>query len=509
MGTIPIARLGILVGKLTLLAPVLVLLACGGNERAAIREAEVPEAEYFTGDLEEYPRPIPVTVVRLADELPVIDDDQERISEIEDPDKRVAASTAVELSVVSSEMRTELEGRALADDEALLVVNAGARNVHPKQEVERSRLEGKQDRTLGSGGLLRGEGGGSEEMVDVDVAYKIPRLADHFFILADGIAYPLFGPEFGGGSWADPDSGLSIEKQGEVEELRLAAVVPRQASHLALQLLDYANGHVTAPIRGKVKRARSDDQLPTDSLAEAATSQLEIAARAVKLQDEYGDRLAPSGRQFAVVELVGRSRSASGGMGNIVELDPTRYLWVIFDDGYLAYSEPPSSPSARVIRFPPQLLLLQKVAFLVDERAENLTVGIRVQNEVVELPLTGHRPRLPSPSGRHIDGEVMEVLLFGSRVSGDRVVVDLGIRSLLEEQGLEVQPSAQFLLSAGDRDVAPERTATGALSHPPPDPFIVPPGVAIRFDLAYTTAEVPSALRVRGFRTDGTIELRP
>jgi len=488
----------------------LVFSSCGGKEQASIREAAVPETEYFAGDVEEYPSPTPVTVVPLTDELRLAGKDRDRVSDTEGADRRAAVSnTAVELHIAGSEMRMEIQGRALAGDKALLVVDAMAGNVHPKQEVERSRLEGKQDRTQGTGGLLRGGGGGKEERVQVDVAYKIPRLADHFFILADGIAYPLVDPVSGRDDFADPDSGLLIEKQGEIEELRLAAVVPRQASHVALQLLDYANGHVTAPVRGKVKRARGDDQLPEDSLAKAVTSQLEVAVRTVDLRDEYGDRVAPTDRRFVVVELVGRSRSASGGMGNIVELDPTRYLWVIFDDGYLSYSEPIAGPSGRVIRFPPQLIMQQEVAFLVADTAENLTLGIRLENEVVELQIAGRPPRLPSPRGRYVDGEVMEVLLFGSRISGDRVIVDLGLRPLLAGQGLEIQPSAQFLLRAGELEVGPDRTATGALSHPPPEPFVVPPGVSVRFELAYTTADIPSALRVRGFRGDGTIELRP
>lgn len=509
MGFFAPGRLDPLTGSLISLGTLLIVLSCGDHEKASIREAEVPEGEYFVGDVEEYPRPIPVLVVPLADELPVVGDERDRISETEGPRREAPASnTAVELQVVSSEMRTEIGGRALGKGEALLVVNAVANNVHPKQEVERSRLEGKPDRTMGSGGLLRGGGGGSEEMVEVDVAYKIPRLADHFFVLADGLAYSLFDRELGGEDLADPDSGLLIEKQGQVEELRIAAVVPQQASDLALQLLDYANGHVTAPIRGRVKRAIGDGQLPKDSLSEAVTSQLEIAARAVELQDRYGDRIAPSGLQFAVVELVGRSRSASGAMGNIVELDATRYLWVVFDDGYLAYAEPPPGPAGKLIRFPPELLLLQEVAFLVDEGAENLRLGIRVQNEVVELQLAGRKPRLPPARGRHVDGDVMEVLLFDSQVSGDRVVLDLGLKSLLAEQGLEIQLAAQFLLRAGELDVELDRSATGSLTHSPPEPFIVPPGASVRFELAYTTAGVPSALRVRGFRSEGTIELR-
>ena len=509
MGIFAPGRLNLRIGSMALLAPFLVLLSCGGNERDSVGKAEVPEAEYFAGDVEQYPRPTPVIVVPLADELPSVDEDRDQISSSEGADRGAAVSNAaVELRVATSEMRLEIEGQALADDKALLVIEAQAVNVHLKQEVERSRLEGKQDRTLGSGGLLRGGGGGKEEMVEVDVAYKIPRLADHFFILADGIAYPLFEPTSGVDNLADPDSGLLIEKQGEIEEVRLSAVVPRQSENLALQLLDYANGHVTAPIRGKVKRASGADQLPRDSLGKVGTSQLEVAAIAVDLQYKYGGRLAPSGRQFAVVELVGRSLSASGGMGNIVEVDPTRYLWVTYDGGDFAYSEPLAGPSGRVIRFPPQLILSQEVAFLVSGTVQDLALGIRIQNEVVTLQLAGRKPRPPSASGRHVDGEVMEVLLFDSQVTGDRVVVDLGLRSLLEDQGLEIQPAAQFLLTAGDRDVTPERTATKGLSHPPPDPFIVPPGASIRFELAYTTADLPSALRVRGFRSDGTIQLR-
>lgn len=379
-----------------------------------------------------------------------------------------------------------------------------------EQKIEKSKVQGKTDRTMGVAAFARGEEGGEgEEYVEVDVAYLVPRLYDHVYLMADGVGYGMheLSGEIEGG--VDTVEELRLEKQGEVKEVRLVFLIPEEAENLALQLLDYEYGNLLVPIQGDSKLARGGAGLPAGSVDEARTAQLELATRGVNLRESYGGREAPEGLRFAVVEMVGRSRAEVGGVGNIVEIDPTEYLWLRSTGGYLQYGQPVDDPAGAVIRFTPEIIQSQEVAFLVPETADRFRLGLRVANEVVELDATRRGPEgLPRTRGRLRDGEVMEVLFFGGRRQGDRFILDLGIRPLIEASGLEIQACEQFILELGDRDEWLDEAATAALPHGPPEPFIVPPGTAVRFELAFAASEAPVDLRVRGFRTEERITLQ-
>ena len=422
--------------------------------------------------------------------------------------KEGASNQAVELAVASSSLTRNLGGSHAPDGRAFVVLQTRWRNIHPKQEVEKSKLEGQRDHTLGVGGFARGETSADREYVEVDVAYTIPQMRDHVYLLADGVAYALDERTQRVDRGLDPGSELVIEKNDEVRDLGLVFVVPEDTEHLGLQLLDYSYGHVLVPVEGSIKRARGDSHPPKGCVVESETQGLEIATRGIEFRDVYrGDQAGP-GRIFAIVDLVGKSLSRGGAMRNIVEVDPTQYLWVTTDGGFMHYAEPCEGARGRPIRFTPEVFQHQTVAFLVPDTADRLRLGVRVQNEVVELDLTERRPReMPKAQSVHTDGEVMEVLYFGSRRQAHQFILDLGIRPLSEERGLEIQPSAQFMLVAGESELSMDSVASAALPHPPPRALIVPPGTAVRFELAFTTEDTPTAVRIRGFRSEATIGL--
>jgi hypothetical protein len=100
----------------------------------------------------------------------------------------------------------------------------------------------------------------------------------------------------------------------------------------------------------------------------------------------------------------------------------------------------------------------------------------------------------------------MEVLLFGKRIEQGKTIVDLGIRSLYDRGGLDIQTRQQFFLVTGEKENAVDMAATDSLLHHPPKPFVVPPGVSIRFELAFDTTENPTALRFRGYESEGRLK---
>ena len=84
--------------------------------------------------------------------------------------------------------------------------------------------------------------------------------------------------------------------------------------------------------------------------------------------------------------------------------------------------------------------------------------------------------------------------------------MDLGIKSLAKS-GIEIQSDQQFVLKGGEEDITPEETATQALVHRPPTPFVIPPQAFVRFELAYATETVPATLYYRGYESEQNFDL--
>ncbi len=420
-----------------------------------------------------------------------------------------AANDAVRLQIIDSEENNELPGSAASTNKTFLVLDTRWENIHEKQKVSKDKLEGKTDRTMGVGGL--GTGGGSSgptEYVEMDVAYKIPKLVDHVYALVDGQAVPLHPAMSRLPNGLEPTSPFGVGKQGEIRDLQLAFLVPEDAENVALQVFDYNNGHLVIPLRGSLELAKSSAAGPGDALDSVSTDVVELAAHSLDFANDYRGEAAGPGWRFAVVELGGQSVSRGGRMGRILQFDPKKYMWVHADGGYVYYASAGSTDAKGNIRFTPEIYQRQEVAFLVPDAVERLSMGLRINRDVVNLSLTKRAPSpMPDAGTRHEDGDVMEVLLYGSRRDGDYLILDVGIRPIIKGQGLEVKTARQFLLQTPDGEVKLDRQATAALPGHPPDPFVVPPGAAVRFELAYKTAATPTSLRVRGFRGEGVLEL--
>ena len=169
-------------------------------------------------------------------------------------DEGAYPNRAVSIEALSSGAKADLGKFQPPGGKSYTTVDTRWENIHPKQQVEKSKLEGKTDRTMGVGDFSRGEAGEKGKYVEVDVAYKIPKLHNHVFLLADGVGHSLHELTAEVEDGIDPASELLIARQGEVKEIRLVFLVPDDAENLALQLLDYAYGHVLVPVQGNAKR---------------------------------------------------------------------------------------------------------------------------------------------------------------------------------------------------------------------------------------------------------------
>jgi len=416
-----------------------------------------------------------------------------------------AENKAARITIVKSGFEQEAAGHKASAGQAFLVVETEWENIHPKQKVDKEKLEGKTDRTMGVGGL----GGGKKkqtEYVDVDVAYQIPKLFDHAYILADGLAIALHEAteEISGGYKLQKQ--FTIAKLGEVRKVTLVYMVPEASKNLAFQLFDYQYGHVVAPVKGNVKSAKGTGKPPGNNLDTAQTDMIEFASLGMHTQPQYMGRAAPAGWTYVVALLAGKSLSGNS-IKDIAQIKPEEYTWVTTDGGYFYTSSGSATAFTGVLRFTPEIYQLQELAFLVPDIDTNFRLGVRVQNQVLDLDLGTNFPQeMPQAKAAHTDGTVMEILVFGSHEDQGKVVVDLGIRSLYDRGGIDIQMKQQFFLQIGEEEFSVDAAATAALLHHPPAPFTVPPGVTLRFELAFDAQGTATALRYRGYESEAVLK---
>ncbi len=418
------------------------------------------------------------------------------------------ANKAASVKISKSTFCQELAGEPAPSGWIYLVLETEWENIHPKQKVEKKKLEGKTDRTMGVKTFAQREGKKKEEYVEVDVAYMIEEFFNHAYLVVDGLAYSLnkLTEDIPGGvSLQEP---FTIAKKGEVRQANFVYLIPQAAKNIGFQFFDYDYGHIFLPVQGDLKAARGRGKPPGKVLGQIKAREVEIAAHSIDFQKEYAGDSAPDGWHYALVQLSGKSLSGKN-IKNIVQIEPEEYAWVTTDGGYFYYSVGGSTTDEGFIRFTPEIYQHQELAFLIPSAALVDQLGLRIKNEVFQLSLTDKKPEgLPKPIATYRDGNTMEVMVFGVHKAEGKLVLDLGLRSLVKSSGIEIQKDAQFVLNAGGEKFNVDEDSTEALAHRPPDPFIIPPGMFVRFELAYDTNASPSSLYFRGYESENYFKLK-
>lgn len=410
------------------------------------------------------------------------------------------SNKAAKVEVIASGFERQVASRSAPAGRSFYIIETEWTNIHPKQKVSKDDLEGKQDRTMGVGGLLTGgQPAKKAEYVDADVAYLVPSFFDHAYLLADGASYALdvLTEKVEGGHGLNKE--FALPKQGDAKKVRLVYLLPEGARNLAFQFFDYSYGHILIPLAGDLKLAVGAAGTAPGGLGSFKNEYLELAATALDFKPAYKEEEAPEGWRYAVVKLNGKSLSK----GNIVQVEPTEYIWLATKAGHIYYGVGGSTTDEGFIRFTPEFAQNQEVAFVVPAAEKEFSLGIRVENRVCTLTLSAPPAAgaTVEPKASHKDGRTLEVMLFGVRRGKGLVVLDLGVRSLVAS-GAEIEAESQFILKAGGEDVAYDEETTAALAHRPPTPFTVPPRSFVRFELAYVTASVPEALYYRGYESE-------
>jgi hypothetical protein len=417
------------------------------------------------------------------------------------------ANKAARIRIIKSSLETELAGREAPEGKTYLVLETEWENIHPKQKVKKSDLEGKPDRTMGVGGLMGKKKETKEEYVDVDVPYVVPSLFDHVYCLADGQSISLDRLTKDVPDGTNPQGEFGVAKLGEKKRLSLVFLIPDTAKNLAFQLLDYAYGSILVPVSGDTKLARGTGASPGKALGSIKDNLIELAALKMDLRPDFEDEEAPEGWRYAVIELGGKSLSQGGRVKNIIQIEPTEYIWLQTRDGFIYYCVGATTTEDGYVRFTPEVFQTQQLRFLVPAGDSDLALGIPIQNKVYSLPLSpDFSLKLPKALASHRDGKTMEIRLFGARREEGKVILDLGIQSLVGS-GIEIQTAPQFMLEADGEKIEFDESATAELLRRPPEPFIVPPQTFLRFELAYESEAEPSSLHYRGYESEGKLAI--
>ncbi len=416
-----------------------------------------------------------------------------------------ASNKAVSVKIIKSTTIQEVSGERSSKGRVFLILETEWENIHPKQKVDKDKLEGKSDRTMGVS-TMAGKKKKETEYVEADVAYMIEKLFDHAYLIADGLAYPLHEitedvPE--GVGLREP---FTIAKQGEKCKAVFVYSIPESAKNLGFQFFDFQYGHVLLPIQGDLKAASGSGRAPGKVLDQIQTKTVEIAAHSVDFQNTYAGDEAPEDWKYAVVQLSGKSLSGKN-VKDIVQIEPTEYTWMITEGGYLYYASGGSTTDEGMIRFTPEIFQHQELAFLVPSSDQVTQLGIRLRNDVFQLNLADAKPKeRPKALAIHRDGDVMEVMVFGMREEDGKVIMDLGIQSLATS-GIEIQRDAQFMLVVDDEKIPLDDSLTEDLPHRPPTPFTIPPKTFVHFELAFETDSSPSFFYFRGYQSEKHFQL--
>lgn len=415
--------------------------------------------------------------------------------------KEKSANKAVRVNIVRFSFTDEVAKVKAPSGKVFLILETKWENIHPKQKIEKSKLEGKIDHTMGVKKLMQGREKKKEEYVDADVAYMVRGFVNHAYILADGKSFSMDKTTAEIPEGINPKGDFILPKFGDTKKVKFVFLLPGDHENLAFNFFDYNYGHILIPIKGDPLIARGKDQLKGKFLGEIKSDFANINALEIRFSNEYKGKKAPDNWHYALVDLAGKSLSGDR-VKDIVQIKPESYVWVSTEEGYLYYSCGGSTTDEGFIRFTPEVYQQQSVAFLLPNVIKNVNLGIRIQNQVFGLNLSkDFKKKIPNPIESHQDGDVMEVMVYGIEKRDNKIILNLGIQSLAKS-GVEIQRKQQFILIANEQKIYLNDNETDSSLFRPPSPFVIPPGFFVRFELIYTSDISPEKLYFRGFKSE-------
>lgn len=465
-----------------------------------------PASPFGTGDLGDYPVPVPVDTVARASDVPRAETRQIAAS---------ATTKAVEIRVEGYQEVPTLNGRPAPPGRTFLVLDTSWKNVIPLRPAQAKPA----GRGYGAGSLGFGvarEGAPAPGTPSMEpTPYVVGNVPQHVWLLTDNrYADPIDVQATAQVPGHLPMNRITIARFDDVVKGKAVFAAPAGARYMALLFLDTTYGHALIPLKGN-----SDDAPATKMLGAAQQNELLELAVTDAAWATTGPQ-APDGFRYFVISLRGVSRSS----GDIVQLELDKYLFLQDEHAFIAQPEPNAMwlprPFKGLTPFLPVAPNEGQIAFLLPSDTGHMMLLLRPPGGgSIDLPAPDQvKPSWPQPLATIVDGSTLKLhRLPASPTPSDLRPPDAGrqyvlldlVAENLQPKGVELQPNQQFRL----------QDASGAIYLPLPDSRrlrfhltgrgVVPAGGARRFQLLYSVpAGQAMRLAYRGFEKSEAIELR-
>ncbi len=511
------------IGRLIILTS-LVTTAVGGCGRGSQTDQSAPQrtraaqspsaaapaapaaAPFGTGDLGDYPVPVPVDTVARVSDVPRVETKQIAAT---------ATTQAVEIRVEGYQEVASLNGRPAPSGRTFLVVDTSWKNIIPLRPAAKKSAA----RGYGAGGLGFGVAKESappaEEAPLEPTPYLVGNVPQHLWLVTDNrYTDPIDVQATAQVPGHLPTNRLMIARLGEVVKGKVVFDAPAGARYMALQFLDTTYGHALVPLKGTPESA----PLPKTLTPPQQNELLELAVTDA-LWATSGPP-APDGFKYFIVSLRGVSRS----QGDIVQVEIGKYLFVTDDQAFVTQPEPNANWLSRPFRgltpFLPAGPNEGQAVFLLPADTERTMLLWRPPaGGSLDLPAPDRvKPAWPAPVATIADGGTLHLhaLPLAQAPTGLReppagrqyVVLDL-VAENQQPKGVELQPNQQFRIQDASGAIYLPLPETNRLSFHLTGRGVVPGGGARRFQLLYVVPAGQSLrLAYRGFEKTDTIDLR-
>ena len=381
----------------------------------------------------------------------------------------------------------------------------------------------------------------------VPVAYLVPQLTDHLYLVADRVTV-LRPVSLDGAAGMLSLGELKLPGAGAAEAGKLvheidAASPPRE---LTLRMYDYAHGSFVLPLLAPVAGEERPAGAPVAPLAKNEV--LEIGAYGLAKSDRLGERSAPAGLVFVALDLRARSLFTTTAdaaafdpgarpgqkmqVGTVADWTDSRKYLQLVADGELACIPEPETSLDPAPRFLPDVLTGGRAVFLAPREPKSLELRCDMPNAKtpdgkvlrprgVTLVLEGKRPpaaRITKPIAR-IEDDVFVASVTGqataaafadtSAEAGKRfVVIDVTVENRGKD-GETFQTLEQLQVATSDGSKVPLDPATFAGPRRPAEHVWIPAGERRSFQAAFQieTAELRPRLAYAGVSKAEVVDL--
>jgi hypothetical protein len=384
----------------------------------------------------------------------------------------------------------------------------------------------------------------------VPTEYQVPNLADHVYLVIDGVAVARLHPKAPEMAGHVKVKEFKLPAIGEKARGNLVFDAPlAQAKTLELRYYDYAHGHMALKLVGTDEAFAANEGLKPVQ-PPAKNEVVEAGVFGVKKVAELGGKPAPAGMTYVVADLRARSMFTFDGdatafdpkarpgtkmkIGTVADwIEAHKYCQLVADGEYGYTPVPELTTLPPEPRFLPDLMTGGQVVFVAPADAKSLEIrcdfpnaktpgGQVIRPKGLTLAVEGTRPQPPKRDAlASVDDDVFKVAVVaqaaaaefaGAKAADGKkfVVLDVTVNNAGKDLELfQTNEQLKYVTAAGaplDVDAA-----TWQGLHRPSPLVGIPPGERRTFQVAYQVPadETTPRLGYAGVSKQEVLALKP